>query len=90
MNEKTSNWLDFSLKVIIALVVPITIAIIGLSGEMIISKAGENQQKLEIITRQAEAHTAFQRDLFSEPDCRERKPLELLRESSMVQLEAMD
>ena len=27
---------------------------------------------------------------LAEPDCRERKPLELLRESSMVQLEAMD
>lgn len=66
MTEKKSEWGDLSLKIIIAIIVPLSIAIIGIFGQMIISQAGDNQLALERQARLLEADTAFRRDLFAE------------------------
>jgi len=66
MTDKKSEWGDLSLKIIIAIVVPLSIAIIGIFGQMIVSQAGDNQLALERQARLLEADIAFRRDLFAE------------------------
>lgn len=65
MTEMKRDLRDMIFKIAIAVIVPITVAIIGIYGQKIISDYGANEQTLERLVRQAEAETAFRRDLFA-------------------------
>lgn len=65
MTETKKDLWDMIFKIAIAVIVPITVAIIGIYGQKIISDYGANEQALERLVRYAEAETAFRQDLFA-------------------------
>lgn len=65
--KKTQRYLmDVILKIVIAVVVPITLAIVGIYGQTFVAQYNASEQKRERIVRLAEAETSFRRQMFAE------------------------
>ena len=65
MTEVKGDIWNIILKIVIAVIVPITLAIVGIYGQAIVAEYSANEQKLERIVRRAEAETAFRREMFA-------------------------
>lgn len=65
MAETERTLRETVLRIVIAVVVPVTVALIGIYGEAIVAEMGAAEQKLERIVRRAEAETSFRRQMFA-------------------------
>lgn len=65
MTETKRDVGDVILKIVITVVVPITLAVVGIYGEKIIGEYNSYEQQLERMGRSAEAETSFRRQMFA-------------------------